>query len=290
MRERGAGSPRGRGDPRQRRVVRTALKEVSAVVVIIARDYDTMSREAAGVVADQIRRKPESVLALATGATQFGLYEELARMYREEGLDFSKVTTFNLDEYLGLAPDHPASFHSYMYTRFFNHVNVAPERRYIPDGLASDTQEECRSYERAIRNAGGIDLAVLGVGRNGHIGFNEPRTEFGSRTRVLFLAKRTLEANARFFGGDENAVPRQAISVGIRTIMNSRRILLLASGKAKAPVIAQTVHGPITEMAPSSVLQLHPDVTLIIDEEAAEGLEPPPGGSVQGRGTRTMAY
>lgn len=260
------------------------------MVVVVTQDYDTMSREAAKIVAEQVRRKPTSVLSLATGATQFGLYAELVRMHREEGLDFSQVTTFNLDEYLGLAPDHPASFHYYMRTRFFDHVNVRPDRIYIPDGLAADIREECRAYERAIRNAGGIDLAVLGVGRNGHIGFNEPRTEFGSRTRALFLAKRTIEANARFFGGDENAVPRQAISVGIRTIMNSRSILLLASGKAKAPVIAQTVHGPVTEMVPSSVLQLHPDATLIVDEEAASQLEPSPEGFVPGPGTRTMVY
>lgn len=260
------------------------------MVVVVAQDYDTMSREAAAIVAAQVRGKPASVLSLATGETQFGLYEELVRMHREQGLDFSHVTTFNLDEYLGLGSDHPASFHQYMYSRFFDHVNVPRDRIHIPDGLARDIQEECRAYERAIRSAGGVDLAVLGVGRNGHIGFNEPRTEFGSRTRALFLAKRTLEANARFFGGDENAVPRQAISVGIRTIMNSKKVILLASGKAKAPVIAQTIHGPVTEKVPSSVLQLHPDVTLIIDEEAAADLGPMPEDFISGPGTKTVVY
>ena len=211
-------------------------------------------------------------------------------MYREEGLDFSGITTFNLDEYLGLAPDHPASFHYYMYSRFFDHVNVKRGRIHIPNGLAEDVDEESRAYERAIKNAGGLDLTVLGVGRNGHIGFNEPRMEFGSVTRAIFLAKRTLEANARFFGGDSDAVPKQAISMGIRTIMSSRKIILLASGPEKAPIIAQTIHGPVTEMVPSSVLQLHPDVTLIMDEEAAARLEPSPGGFILGQGTRTMAY
>ncbi len=260
------------------------------MVVIVAQDYATMNREAAAMIAAEIRRNPGVVLALATGETQFGLYEELVRMHREEGLDFSRVTTFNLDEYLDIPPDHPASFHSYMYTRFFNHVNVDPDRIHIPNSLAHDTEQECRLYESAIRRAGGIDIAVLGVGRNGHIGFNEPRTEFGSRTRALFLAKRTLEANARFFGGDESAVPRQAISMGIRTIMNSKKILLLANGRAKAPAITQTVCGPVTEMVPSSVLQLHPDVTLIVDEEAAANLAPSPEGFIPGQGIRTMVY
>lgn len=258
--------------------------------VIVADEYEIMSREAAKIVAAEVRNKPDCIFALPTGGTVFGLYEELIRMHREEGLDFSGVSTFNLDEYIGLPPDHPSSYHYYMYERFFNHVNISRDRIRIPNALAEDPEGESVAYEWAIKRAGGIDLAVLGIGRNGHIGFNEPRTEFGSVTRPIYLAKRTIEANARFFGGDSDSVPRQAISMGIRTIMNSRRIVLLASGTEKSRAINQTVHGPVTDTVPSSVLQLHPDCTLILDKEAACELEPSANGFVPGSGTKTMVY
>lgn len=258
--------------------------------VIVADDYEIMSKEAAKIVAAEIRRKPDSVLALPTGGTQFGLYAELIRMHKEEGLDFSCVSTFNLDEYIGLPEDHESSYNFYMHDRFFNHVNVSRDRIRIPCGLAKDPEEEAAAYEWAIKRAGGIDIAVLGIGRNGHIGFNEPKTEFGSLTRPIYLAKRTIEANARFFGGDPDAVPRQALSMGIRTIMNSRKILLLASGAEKSRAVSQTVQGPVTEMVPSSVLQLHPDCTLVLDKDAASELEPSPNGFIPGPGIKTMVY
>ncbi len=258
--------------------------------VIVTDDYEIMSREAAKVVAAEVKSKPDSVFALPTGGTPLGLYAELIRMHKEEGLDLSKVSTFNLDEYIGLPLNHESSYHYYMYDKFFNHVNVSEDRVRIPNGLIENPEEESLAYEWAIKRAGGIDLAVLGIGRNGHIGFNEPKTEFGSLTRPIYLAKRTIEANARFFGEDPDSVPRQAISMGIRTIMNSTKIILLASGAEKARAINQTVHGPVTEMVPSSVLQLHPDCTLILDEAAADELEPSANGFVPGPGTRTMVY
>jgi len=260
------------------------------VRVIVADDYGIMSKESAKIVAARIKEKPDSVFALPTGGTPVGLYAELIRMHKEEGLDFSSIFAFNLDEYIGLPADHKSSYNFYMHDRFFNHINIKPEQIRIPCGLAEDPHEEAAAYEWAIKRAGGIDLAVLGIGRNGHIGFNEPRTEFGSLTRPIYLAKRTLEANARFFDGDPDAVPRQAISMGIRTIMNSKKIILLASGNEKSRAVNQTVHGPVTEMVPSSVLQLHPDCTLILDEEAACELEPSPNGFIPGSGMKTMVY
>ena len=258
--------------------------------VIVADDYEIMSREAAKVVAAEIRKKPDSVFALPTGGTPFGLYAELIRMHKEEELDFSRVSTFNLDEYIGLPDGHESSYSFYMYDKFFNHVNVSRDRIHVPRGLAEDPEEEVATYEWAIKRAGGIDLAVLGIGRNGHIGFNEPKTEFGSLTRPIYLAKRTIEANARFFGGDPDSVPRQAISMGIRTIMNARKIILLANGPEKSRAINQTVLGPVTEMVPSSVLQLHPDCTFFLDKDAAGELTPSPNGFIPGPGTRSMVY
>jgi len=260
------------------------------VKVIVADDYGMMSKEAAEIVAAEIRKKPDCVLALPTGGTPLGLYAELVRMHKEEGLDFSCVFAFNLDEYIGLPEDHESSYNFYMHDRLFNHVNISRDRIRIPCGLAEDPEEEAAAYEWAIKRAGGIDLAVLGIERNGHIGFHEPRTEFGSLTRPIFLANRTIEANARFFQENPDAVPRRAISMGIRTIMNSRKIILLASGVEKSHAVNQTVHGPVTEMVPSSVLQLHPDCTLILDKDAASELEPSPNGFIPGPGIKTMVY
>ncbi|NLB73990.1 MAG: glucosamine-6-phosphate deaminase [Firmicutes bacterium] len=258
--------------------------------VIVADDYEIMSKEAAKAVAAEVRRKPDSVLALPTGGTPFGLYAELIRMHKEEGLDFARVSAFNLDEYIGLPDGHRSSYSFYMYDRFFDHVNVNRDQIHIPRGLAEDPEEEALMYEWAIKRAGGIDLAVLGIGRNGHIGFNEPKTEFGSLTRPIYLAKRTIEANARFFDGDTDSVPRQAISMGIRTIMNARKIILLASGPEKSSAIHQTIHGPVTEMVPSSVLQLHPDCTFFLDLDASRELKPSPNGFIPGSGIRSMVY
>lgn len=234
--------------------------------VRIVPDYQAMSRLAADLVCRQVALRPDSVLGLATGSTPEGLYAELVGRVRAGALDLSQVTTFNLDEYLGLARGHETSYWTYMQRHLFGHVVV--RRYYIPRGDAPDAEAECRRYEEAIREAGGIDLQILGIGRNGHIGFNEPGSPFGGGTRVVDLTADTIAANARFFASAEE-VPRQAISMGIRTIMTARSILLLASGAEKAGAVAAAVHGPVTEEVPASVLQLHPDVTLLVDELAA---------------------
>ena len=239
--------------------------------VIITRNYDEMSKLAAKMIADAIRSKPDVVLGLATGGTPVGCYQELVRMHREEGLDFSGVTTFNLDEYVGLPPTHEQSYHYYMDVNLFNHVNIRRENVHIPDGLAEDLERHCREYEEMIKKAGGIDLQLLGIGRNGHIGFNEPGSPFDSRTRVVKLAETTRRDNARFFKSLDE-VPTHAITMGLATIMEARKIILLASGEAKADAVAKSVEGPKTVMVPASILQDHPDCTFIIDREAASKL------------------
>lgn len=239
--------------------------------VKIVEDYAEMSRDAAEVVAAMVRQKPNAILGLATGSTPLGMYQKLVQLHREEGLDFSRVITFNLDEYYGLAPDHPASYHYYMWENLFRHINIRPENIHIPDGTAADVEKECKNYEARIRKAGYIDLQVLGIGANGHIGFNEPGTDFGSETHLIELTETTIQANARFFASEKD-VPRQALSMGIKSIMRSRHILLLASGEAKAEAVAAAVEGPVTQMVPASILQLHPDVTFIVDQAAAQYL------------------
>jgi len=192
-------------------------------------------------------------------------------MHREEGLDFSRVTTFNLDEYVGLAPEHRCSYHSFMRENLFNHVNVAPQRIHIPDGLTDDIETFCQSYDQQIRDAGGIDLQILGIGNNGHIGFNEPSSSLASRTRIKTLSAQTLRDNARFFGSEEN-VPKHVITMGVGTILESRRCILMAFGESKAVAVAQMVEGPVSSMVPASALQLHSKVHVIIDEAAASQL------------------
>lgn len=223
---------------------------------------------AARLVARVVREKPTAVLGLATGATPLTLYRELVRMHHEEGLDFGGVSTFNLDEYLGLAPAHPASYHAFMRENFFAHINVDPARIHIPDGLASDVPAYCQGYEDAIRAAGGIDLQVLGIGTDGHIGFNEPSSSLASRTRIKTLTPRTRRDNVASFGSPEN-VPFHAITMGVGTIMDAREVLLLAFGAKKAAAIAAAVEGPITAMSPASILQMHPVAKCIVDEAAA---------------------
>lgn len=236
-----------------------------------SRDYAQMSRRAAYVVAGQVLLKPRSVLGLATGETPLGLYRELARLGEEGDVDFSEVVTFNLDEYLGLARTDPHSYAWYMEEHFFRFVNVAPERRHIPDGVARDPGAECVRYERALEAAGGVDLQILGLGRDGHIGFNEPDVKFEKGTHVVQLAESTIRANARFFSSPDQ-VPTRALSMGIKTIMSAKRILLLASGAEKADAIAAAVRGPVTPDLPASVLQLHPDATFVVDAAAASKL------------------
>ena len=227
---------------------------------------------AARIIARAIRRKPGLVLGLATGSTPLLLYGELARMHREEGLDFREVTTFNLDEYLGIAPDHPASYGRFMRENFFNKVNLNPRRTHVPDGLVKDTPAYCQDYEWAIRSAGGIDIQILGIGSNGHIGFNEPTSSLSSRTRDKILAEQTRRDNARFFATPEE-VPHSCLTMGIGTILDSRQCLLLAFGANKADAVAGAVEGPVTSMIPASALQMHQDAKVFVDEPAAAKLK-----------------
>jgi glucosamine-6-phosphate deaminase len=226
-----------------------------------------MSAAAAAIVAERVRAKPDVVLLVPTGTTPLGMYERLVELHREEDLSFALATFFNLDEYLGLAPDHPASYHVYMQENFYGPVDADPERVHVPDGSAPDPEAECERYEAAIREAGGVDLAVLGIGRNGHIGFNEPGAPFGSRTRVVRLAESTRRVNAEDFEG--NRAPERAITVGMATIFEAREVLLLASGANKARAVAAAVEGEISEAVPASMLRRHPNTTFLIDAEAA---------------------
>jgi glucosamine-6-phosphate deaminase len=228
---------------------------------------------AARIIAQLVRQKPACILGLATGSTPIATYAELIRLHREEGLDFSRVTTFNLDEYVGLPPEHPQSYHAFMREHLFQHINVAPERIHIPNGMAADVPGECARYEQSIRAAGGIDLQLLGIGSDGHIGFNEPTSSLASRTRIKTLTERTRQDNARFFDGDLTQVPMHCITMGVGTIMETRQVLLLAFGAKKEEAVAQAVEGPITAMNPASILQMHPVAKVIMDEAAAGALK-----------------
>jgi glucosamine-6-phosphate deaminase len=239
--------------------------------IVIQPSAEEASIVAARIVAQLVRRKPDAVLGLATGSTPLRMYAELVRMHREEALDFSRVTTFNLDEYVGLAADHPQSYRAFMGEHLFRHLNVPCERIHIPNGLAADVPAECAAYEAAIRAAGGIDLQVLGIGTDGHIGFNEPSSSLASRTRIKTLTARTRSDNARFFGSAE-AVPFHVITMGVGTIMDARQVLLLAFGENKARAVAEAVEGPITAMNPASILQMHPVAKCLTDEAAARDL------------------
>jgi len=239
--------------------------------IIIQPDNRAASELAARRVATLVRGKPEAVLGLATGNSPLRFYAELVRMHRDEGLDFARVTTFNLDEYVGLAPEHPASYRHYMRQNFFDHVNVPDDRIHVPDGLAEDIPAYCEAYEEAIAAAGGIDAQLLGIGSDGHIGFNEPSSSLASRTRIKTLTDQTRSDNAARFADHE--VPRHVITMGIGTIMASRECLLLAFGSSKADAVAKTVEGPISATVPASILQMHPVARLYLDEAAAAKLE-----------------
>lgn len=240
--------------------------------IIIGKDYDEISKKAALIVAAQVVLEPACVLGLATGSTPLGLYRELIAMYQRGELDFSGVTTFNLDEYYPITPDHPQSYHYFMYQNLFNHINVNPEKIHLPSGMADPVEAECTNYERLIAAAGGIDLQVLGIGVNGHIGFNEPNSSLHARTHLVDLKQETIKANSRFFQSEAD-VPRQALTMGIGSILKARRILLLASGGNKAEAIKETVQGLVTTECPATFLQTHPNVTLLLDQEAAALLE-----------------
>jgi glucosamine-6-phosphate deaminase len=236
--------------------------------IVIAKDYDELSKKAANLLASQITLKPNSVLGLATGSTPVGAYNELVRIYKEGDINFTEVVTFNLDEYYGLDKENPQSYYYFMMENLFKHVNMNKRNIHIPDGRAKDIELECVEYENRIKQAGGIDLQLLGIGRNGHIGFNEPDVKFEAQTHLVTLDEDTIEANSRFFTALDE-VPRKAISMGIKTIMHSRKIILLASGEEKAETINSMINGKITPELPASVLQLHPDVVVLLDEKAA---------------------
>jgi glucosamine-6-phosphate deaminase len=240
--------------------------------IIIQSTPEAASEVAARIIARLVKEKPRAVLGLATGSTPLLLYRELIRLHRAEGLDFSGVTTFNLDEYVGLPETHRASYHTFMREHLFNRINVRPENIHIPDGMAADIPECCRAYEDAIAAAGGIDLQVLGIGTDGHIGFNEPCSSLASRTRIKTLTPQTLRDNAPFFGREED-VPHHVVTMGIGTIMDARRVLLLAFGEKKAAAVAGAIEGPLTAMLPASVLQVHPVAKALLDEPAASALK-----------------
>jgi glucosamine-6-phosphate deaminase len=238
------------------------------IVLFTEEDYEAVSRKAADIFAEALTARPDGVYGLATGGTPAGLYKELVRRHKEGGLDFSRMTSFNLDEYHPIQRDDPHSFHSFMREHLFSHVNIAPERAYIPDGEAADPAAECDRYEFQIETAGWLDLVVLGIGQNGHIAFNEPAESFSVRTACVTLAETTARRNARFFDSP-GQMPKHALTMGIRTIMMSGRILLLVVGEDKADILRDALTGPVTPLVPASALQLHRDVTVVADRAAA---------------------
>ncbi|MFO1487051.1 MAG: glucosamine-6-phosphate deaminase [Verrucomicrobiota bacterium] len=240
--------------------------------IIIQSSPDTASQLAARIIARLLREKPNAVLGLATGSTPLLLYRELIRLHRAGETDFRRVTTFNLDEYVGLGPEHPQSYHQFMAENFFQHVNVPRANIHIPDGLARDIPASCAEYEARIRSAGGIDLQVLGIGTDGHVGFNEPSSSLASRTRIKTLTSQTRRDNARFFGS-EDKVPLHVVTMGVGTVLEARQCLLLAFGASKARAVADAVEGPISAMSPASMLQMHPSVKVCLDEPAASQLK-----------------
>ncbi len=251
--------------------------------IIIKEDYAQLSRYAAEIIASQIKSKPDCVLGLATGSTPIGTYQELVRMHKEDGLDFSQVRTFNLDEYLGVRLDLDKPYHMdqsyarFMYEELFKHINIKPENIHIPDGQAKDPKGVCQWYEDAIRNAGGIDLQLLGLGGDGHWGFNEPGTSLGSRTSVVALTKQTLDDNYEAFYKKANIaraqMPHFAITMGIGTILDAKNILMIVNGSRKAAVVAKCLEGPVTSQITASAIQLHSGgITVVLDEAAASAL------------------
>ena len=234
--------------------------------IIRAKDYNDMSRIAANIIAAQITLKPDSVLGLATGSTPIGAYKELIKKYNEGNLDFSEVRSVNLDEYKGLTKDNDQSYDYFMKENLFNHVNIKAENCHIPNGIAEDDEAECRRYDEILEK-NPRDLQLLGLGLNGHIGFNEPNDHFAKGTHLIQLTESTIEANSRFFESYE-ATPKAAFTMGIKSIMQAGKILLCVSGKSKAQILHDLIHGPITPQVPASILQLHNDVIVVADEDA----------------------
>ncbi len=235
--------------------------------IITTDSYYQMSRMAANLISAQVIMKPNCVLGLATGSTPIGTYEQLIRWYEKGDLDFSQVTTINLDEYKGLSPENDQSYRYFMNKNFFDSINIKPQNTYVPDGLEEDSKKACRDYNNIITDCGGIDLQLLGLGLNGHIGFNEPGAAFEKETHCVDLSESTIRANSRFFASMD-LVPKQAYTMGIKTIMQAKKIVVIVNGANKAQIVKDAFFGPITPKVPASVLQLHNDVTLIGDAEA----------------------
>lgn len=230
--------------------------------LIEAKSYADLSRKAANIISAQVILSPRSVLGLATGSTPIGTYKQLIEWYQKGDIDFSNVKTVNLDEYWGLSGDNPQSYRYFMDENFFNHINIKKENTFVPNGMAKDAEEECRRYDELISNLGGIDLQLLGIGHNGHIGFNEPEKAFEKTTHMVDLNESTIKANARFFNSIDE-VPKRAITMGIKSIMQARKILLVANGKDKKDIVERALYGSITPSVPASILQLHSDLTVV---------------------------
>ena len=232
-----------------------------------AKDYKDMSRKAANIISAQVIMKPNCVLGLATGSTPIGTYDQLVEWYNKGDLDFSEVTTVNLDEYKGLPRTNDQSYYYFMHQHLFDRVNIDPERTNVPNGMEPDAEKECGRYEELIRSLGGVDLQLLGLGHNRHIGFNEPGEAFEKETHCVDLTESTIEANKRFFASADD-VPKQAYTMGIKTIMQAKKILIVVNGENKADIVERAFFGPVTPEVPASILQLHNDVTLVGDEAA----------------------
>ncbi len=237
------------------------------MVIVRAKDYQDMSRKAANIISAQVIMKPKAVLGLATGGTPVGTYAQLIDWYKKGDIDFSQITTINLDEYRGLPKTHEQSYWYFMHEQFFNHVNVDESRINVPDGMNPDSEKACREYDNVIREAGGIDLQLLGIGVDGHIGFNEPGNAFELETHCVDLTEQTIKSNQRFFG-DGESVPKQAYTMGIKSIMQARKVLMVVNGKEKAEIVKKAFFGPVTPEIQASILQMHPDFTIVGDEEA----------------------
>lgn len=237
--------------------------------LIVVNNYEELSKVAAKEFSKVIKEKENAVLGLATGGTPVGMYKELIRMYEQKELNFSKITTVNLDEYIGLNPEHNQSYRYFMNNNLFNHINIDKSNTFVPNGLAEDLEAQCKEYDQKIVELGGIDIQLLGVGNNGHIAFNEPNNELSSGTHIISLTDNTIEANARFFDNIDD-VPRKAITMGVGGIMKAKKIILIASGESKAEAIKGIFSGKITTANPATMLQMHRDVTVIVDEAAAK--------------------
>ena len=230
-------------------------------------NYEEMSRKAANILSAQVISKPDSVLGLATGSTPIGMYDQLVEWYNKGDVDFSEVKTVNLDEYKGLARDNDQSYYYFMHKHLFDRVNINPDNTNVPDGTQMDSEKECARYEKLIESMGGVDIQLLGIGRNGHIGFNEPDNCFAKTTHCVDLTESTIEANKRFFASADD-VPRQAYTMGIGTIMKAKKILLIVNGEDKADALAKAVYGPVTPEVPASILQFHNDIVIVADQAA----------------------